>query len=207
MMLILLPVAPRLLVRFATKWVLGAGLVIMGAGATCGWPRPITPTCPTPALWAPLLLIGIGIALALAAFTAGAVNGMPTTWSGMASGANNMLRDLGATLRPAVIGAVALSQAASRISGRLRRQPFPARSRRGLHRVSRPCPGRPAPGARRRRARGAVRAAWRQRGPRRGDAAERSRDAVQSAARRGLSGSDARLRDRLRHLRGSRGRT
>ena len=61
-------------------------------------------------IWAPLLLIGIGIALALASFTAGAVNGMPTHLAGMASGANNMLRDLGATLGPAVIGAVALSR-------------------------------------------------------------------------------------------------
>ena len=74
-------------------------------------------------IWAPLLLIGIGIALALASFTAGAVNGMPTHLAGMASGANNMLRDLGATLGPAVIGAVALSQAASRISGAVAASP------------------------------------------------------------------------------------
>src|ERR1700722_4778544 len=115
MMLILLPVAPRLLVRFATKWVLGAGLVTMGAGDL--WLAATDNTDVSYArIWAPLLLIGIGIALALASFTAGAVNGMPTHLAGMASGANNMLRDLGATLGPAVIGAVALSQAASRIS-------------------------------------------------------------------------------------------
>jgi surface antigen len=75
------------------------------------------------AIAAPLLIVGIGIALALASFTSAAVNGMPTHLAGMASGANNMLRDLGATLGPAVIGAVALSQAAARISSALAASP------------------------------------------------------------------------------------
>jgi MFS family permease len=122
MMLVLLPVAPRLLVRFATKWVLGAGLVIMGAGDV--WLAATSGTDVSYGrIWAPLLLVGIGIALALASFTAGAVNGMPTHLAGMASGANNMLRDLGATLGPAVIGAVALSQAAARISSAVAASP------------------------------------------------------------------------------------
>ena len=43
--------------------------------------------------------------------------------AGMASGANNMLRDLGATLGPAVIGAVALSQAAGRVSSAVAASP------------------------------------------------------------------------------------
>jgi surface antigen len=72
---------------------------------------------------APLLIVGVGIALALASFTAAAVNGMPTHLAGMASGANNMLRDLGATLGPAVIGAVALSQAAAKIAAALAGSP------------------------------------------------------------------------------------
>ena len=115
MMLVMLPIAPRLLVRFSTKWVLGAGLVILGIGDV--WlAATATSGVSYGRIWAPLLIVGIGIALALASFTAGAVNAMPTHLAGMASGANNMLRDLGATLGPAVIGAVALSQAAARIS-------------------------------------------------------------------------------------------
>jgi MFS family permease len=122
MMLVMLPVTPRLLLRFGTKWVLGAGLVIMGAGdlllgATSNGDVSYG------AIAVPLLLVGLGIALALASFTAAAVNGMPTHLAGMASGANNMLRDLGATLGPAVIGAVALSQAASRISSAIAASP------------------------------------------------------------------------------------
>ena len=122
MMLVMLPVAPRLLLRFNTKWVLGAGLVILGTGDV--W---LAATAASDVsygrIWAPLLIVGIGIALALASFTAGAVNGMPTHLAGMASGANNMLRDLGATLGPAVIGAVALSQAAARISSTVAASP------------------------------------------------------------------------------------
>ena len=122
MMLIMLPVAPRLLVRFNTKWVLGAGLVIMGIGDV--WlAAAATSDVSYGRIWAPLLIVGIGIALALASFTAGAVNGMPTHLAGMASGANNMLRDLGATLGPAVIGAVALSQAAGRVSSAVAASP------------------------------------------------------------------------------------
>jgi len=122
MMLVMLPVAPRLLLRFSTKWVLGAGLVIMGIGDV--WlAAAATSDVSYGRIWAPLLIVGIGIALALASFTAGAVNAMPTHLAGMASGANNMLRDLGATLGPAVIGAVALSQAAARISGAVAASP------------------------------------------------------------------------------------
>jgi len=122
MMLVMLPVAPRLLLRFNTKWVLGAGLVILGIGDV--WlAAAATSDVSYGRIWAPLLIVGVGIALALASFTAGAVNAMPTHLAGMASGANNMLRDLGATLGPAVIGAVALSQAAARISGAVAASP------------------------------------------------------------------------------------
>jgi MFS family permease len=122
MMLVMLPVTPRLLLRFNPKWVLGTGLAIMGIGDV--WLAATSHTDVSyGVIWAPLLIVGIGIALALASFTAAAVNGMPTHLAGMASGANNMLRDLGATLGPAVIGAVALSQAAGRISSALAASP------------------------------------------------------------------------------------
>ena len=64
---------------------------------------------------APFVLVGIGFALALTALTAIAVNTPPTHLAGMASGTTNMFRDFGFTLGPAVIGAVALSQAATDI--------------------------------------------------------------------------------------------
>ena len=202
MMLIMLPVAPRLLVRFNTKWVLGAGLVIMGIGDV--WlAAAATGDASYGRIWAPLLIVGIGIALALASFTAGAVNGMPTHLAGMASGANNMLRDLGATLGPAVIGAVALSQAAGRVSSAVAASPSlrgavaaftasaahapPPSARHWKGPCTRCSPGRFVP-----------------RDPRDGDAAERPCHPVQPAARRGLQRPDPRLLHRLGHLRGSR---
>ncbi len=122
MMLVMLPVAPRLLLRFNTKWVLGAGLVIMGIGDV--WLAAGATSDPSYGqIWAPLLIVGIGIALALASFTAGAVNAMPTHLAGMASATNNMLRDLGATLGQAVFGTVALSQAAGRVSSAVSASP------------------------------------------------------------------------------------
>ena len=122
MMLVMLPVTPRLLLRYNPKWVLGAGLAVMGAGDV--WlAATATGDVSYRVIAAPLLMVGVGIALALASFTAAAVNGMPTHLAGMSSGANNMLRDLGATLGPAVIGAVALSRAAARISSALAGSP------------------------------------------------------------------------------------
>ena len=55
--------------------------------------------------------------------TAVAVNTVPNQLAGMASGSTNMLRDFGFTLGPAVVGAVALSQAAARITGNLAGSP------------------------------------------------------------------------------------
>jgi hypothetical protein len=63
----------------------------------------------------PFILVGLGFALSLSALTAIAVNTPPTHLAGMASGTTNMPRDFGFTLGPAVIGAVALSQAAATI--------------------------------------------------------------------------------------------
>ena len=48
---------------------------------------------------------------------------MPNHLAGMASGTTNMLRDFGFGLGPAIIGAVALSQAAGQISRTLASSP------------------------------------------------------------------------------------
>ena len=64
---------------------------------------------------APLALVGIGFAFAVSAVSAVAVNTVPNHLAGMASGSASMLRDLGFTLGPALIGAIALSRAATEI--------------------------------------------------------------------------------------------
>jgi MFS family permease len=123
MMLVMMPVAPRLLLRYNPKWILGAGLTLIGAADL--WLAAVTGSDEVSfgTVAAPLVIIGLGIALALSSFTAAAINGMPTHLAGMASGTNNMLRDLGATLGPAIISAVTLSQAAARISSALAASP------------------------------------------------------------------------------------
>ena len=71
----------------------------------------------------PFILVGAGFALAVSSVTAVAVNTVPNHLAGMASGSTNMLRDFGFTLGPAIVGAVALSQAAARIASTLAGSP------------------------------------------------------------------------------------
>jgi MFS family permease len=116
--LIMLPVTIRLLRRHSPRRPLSIGLVLMAAGAVWAAVVPISDMSLVPVIPA-FLLVGLGFALALSALSTIAVNTPPTHLVGMASGTTNMLRDFGFTLGPAVIGAVALSQAADVIQGKL----------------------------------------------------------------------------------------
>jgi MFS family permease len=122
MAVVQLPVTARLLDRHSPKWPLSAGLVLMAAGALWLAAIPAADLSLAPVI-APCILVGSGFALALSALTAIAVNTAPNHLAGMASGSTNMLRDFGFTLGPAIIGAVALSQAAGGIRQRLAASP------------------------------------------------------------------------------------
>ncbi|MFC8672159.1 MFS transporter [Streptomyces griseorubiginosus] len=63
-------------------------------------------------LLGPLVLNGLGFGLVVAALTAAAVNAVPQHLTGMAAATTSLVRDLGQTLGPAIVGAVALSLAA-----------------------------------------------------------------------------------------------
>jgi hypothetical protein len=63
----------------------------------------------------------MGFAFALSAGAVIAVNTPPTHLVGMVSGTTNMPRDFGFACGPAIIGAIALSQAASTMRARLAR--------------------------------------------------------------------------------------
>jgi MFS family permease len=115
-------VTSRLLERYNPKWPLGTGCVLMGAGAL--WLAAIPATNLSLALViAPFILVGAGFALTVSSVTAVAVNTVPNHLAGMASGTTNMLRDFGFTLGPAIVGAVALSQAAAGIASKLAGSP------------------------------------------------------------------------------------
>jgi MFS family permease len=122
MALLLLPVTARLLEGYNPKWPLSAGCALLGAGGLWLAAVPATNLSLAPVI-VPFILAGAGFALAVSAVTAVAVNTVPNHLAGMASGSTNMLRDFGFTLGPAVVGAVALSQAAARITGNLAGSP------------------------------------------------------------------------------------
>ena len=112
------PLLVRLLHRVGPGSMLVTGFVSL-AGAQL-WLRavPIHETGLTPLL-GPLLLNGVGFGLVVAALTAAAVNVVPPALTGMASATTSLVRDLGQTLGPAVVGAVALGMATSQLTGSL----------------------------------------------------------------------------------------
>jgi MFS family permease len=112
MALVQVMLTARLLERYNPKWPLAAGCVLMTAGALWLAAVPATNLSLGPVI-VPFILVGGGFALAVSSVTAVTVNTVPSHLAGMASGTTNMLRDFGFTLGPAVIGAVALSNAAA----------------------------------------------------------------------------------------------
>jgi len=115
-------VTSRLLERYNPKWPLGSGCILMGGGALWLAAVPATNLSLAPVI-VPFILVGAGFALAVSSVTAVAVNSVPNHLAGMASGSTNMLRDFGFTLGPAIVGAVALSQAAAGIASKLAGSP------------------------------------------------------------------------------------
>ncbi|MBX7547872.1 MFS transporter [Streptomyces sp. tea 10] len=115
---LLTPLTSRLLHRLPARALLTAGLALIAAGDFLAAGLDVGDRALT-SLILPLGLVGIGFAFTVSSITATAVNTVPLPLAGMASAATNLLRDFGFTLGPAVIGAVALSQAASRVTSSL----------------------------------------------------------------------------------------
>lgn len=112
--LVLMPLTARAIHTFNPRWSLGGGFLLIGVGDLWISTQSVTSMSMLPII-APLVLIGIGFAFALASVTAVAVNAVPSQLAGMASGTTSQLRDFGFTLGPAVIGTVALGTAASQM--------------------------------------------------------------------------------------------
>ncbi|MEU6417993.1 MFS transporter [Streptomyces spiralis] len=132
---VLTPLTSRLLHRLPARALLTAGLASIAAGDFLAAGLDVGDRDLT-ALILPLGLVGIGFAFTVSSITATAVNTVPLPLAGMASAATNLLRDFGFTLGPAVIGAVALSQAASRVTSSLATSPsLNAESKAAAHEV------------------------------------------------------------------------
>ncbi|MEU9456234.1 MFS transporter [Streptomyces sp. NPDC048277] len=112
------PLLVRLLHRVGPGPMLVTGFVSLASAQL--WLRavPVQETGLVPLL-GPLVLNGVGFGLVVAAITAAAVNVVPPGLTGMAGATTSLVRDLGQTLGPAVVGAVALGMAASRLTGSL----------------------------------------------------------------------------------------
>ncbi|MFD4566159.1 MFS transporter [Streptomyces sp. NPDC058467] len=111
----LTPLTSRLLARVSARRLLTAGLLLIAAGDFLAATLAVDDRALT-SLILPLGLVGVGFAFTVSSITATAVNTVPVPLAGMASASTNLLRDFGFTLGPAVIGAVALSQAASQVT-------------------------------------------------------------------------------------------
>jgi hypothetical protein len=119
------PVLARLLQRVGPRPMLVAGLVSLAASHLLLRELPAADPALLPMLPA-LVLMGIGFGLVVCALTAAAVNAVPVSQAGMASGTTNMVRDLGQTLGPAIIGTVALGQAGTLLGASLAASGLPA---------------------------------------------------------------------------------
>jgi MFS family permease len=116
--LMLRPALSRVVAGVSTRWVLGLGTLPLAFGDF--WLAHLhagqTGLAQTSL---PLLFVGIGFAFLITGITSSAVNSAPIGLAGMASGASTMLRQVGQALGPAVLGAIALSRAASTLTQRL----------------------------------------------------------------------------------------
>ncbi|MEV7042379.1 MFS transporter [Amycolatopsis sp. NPDC051061] len=119
---LLFPVSTRVVERFSPGVVLGTGMTLIGIGDFVLAAIPAT-NLSIGAVAVPLLVIGAGFKLAVTSITVVAVNSVPTSKAGMASGATSMLRDGGLTLGPAIVGAIALTTAANAINTEIASSP------------------------------------------------------------------------------------
>lgn len=122
---LLIPIVSRLLHRVAASWLLTSGFALMAIGCLLCTRLDVTDPG-LGAFTAPALLIGIGFALTVSSVTAVALGSVPPDLAGMASATTNMLRDLGFTLGPVVVSAVALSNAGSAFTVNLSGAHLPA---------------------------------------------------------------------------------
>lgn len=108
----LLPLTAFMMARYQPRWILGGGFALMGIGQIWASTLPITDSS-LPSLILPMGLVGVGFSFAVSSVTATVVNTVPTRLAGMAAATTSMVRDFGFAMGPALIGAIALSKAAT----------------------------------------------------------------------------------------------
>jgi len=82
---------------------------------------------------APMIVLGIGMAITVAPLTTSVINAVPERQAGVASGINNAVASLASLLAVAILGAVALGTHNHAIDQRLMSQPVSAEVRRAVN--------------------------------------------------------------------------
>jgi MFS family permease len=104
------PIAGVLSARVRPKWVISTGM-LLEATAIFLISRVVEVNTPL-GLFVPIfLLYGIGLGLAIAQLTNVVLSNIPPQFAGTGSGANNTLRQVGAAIGVAILGAILTSQA------------------------------------------------------------------------------------------------
>lgn len=103
--LIAAPLAGRLSSRFGAKWVVTTGMVCEAISLFL-ISRVLTADADFITLAIPLMLYGAGVGLAIAQLANIVLSDIPPEKTGIGSGANNTIRQIGASLGIAIIGAV-----------------------------------------------------------------------------------------------------
>ncbi|MFC1437714.1 MFS transporter [Streptacidiphilus sp. N1-10] len=114
----LLPLTSFMMARYQPRWILGGGFLLMAVGQLLASQLPITETS-LPSIILPMGLVGVGFSFAVSSVTATVVNTVPSKLAGMAAATTSMVRDFGFAMGPALIGAVALSKAATNFNAAL----------------------------------------------------------------------------------------
>jgi EmrB/QacA subfamily drug resistance transporter len=109
MIVLIAPIAGRLTDRVGARWLIGGGLAIVTVSLF--WLTTIDAGTTYGDIWPSFVLMGIGMALVMSPMSTAAMNAVPVTKAGVASGLLSMNRMVGGSLGVAVVGAVFASQA------------------------------------------------------------------------------------------------
>jgi EmrB/QacA subfamily drug resistance transporter len=116
--------------RFGARLPLIAGPAITAAGFALL--AMLGAAAPYGMLLAPMIVLGIGMAVTVAPLTTSVINAVPQHQAGTASGINNAVASLASLLAVAILGAIALDVHNRALDRRLSAQPLTAEARQGV---------------------------------------------------------------------------
>ena len=117
MLILVAPQSNRFVERFGTKLVVAGGLAIVATGLAVA--STATPALGYGRILPAQLLLGIGLALAMAPATESVMGSLPREKAGVGSAMNDTTRQVGGALGVAIVGSVFSSQYAPAISAKL----------------------------------------------------------------------------------------